>query len=111
MPRYKYLVVGGGMAADAAVRGIRECDKSGSIGLVGAEPERPYSRPPLSKALWKGDPVDGIWRGTDQVEDVTLHLGTRITGLEPKAQRATDEKGAEYTFEELLLASGGTPRR
>jgi hypothetical protein len=42
------------MAADAAVRGIRERDTSGSIRLVGAEPQPSYSRPPLSKALWKG---------------------------------------------------------
>jgi 3-phenylpropionate/trans-cinnamate dioxygenase ferredoxin reductase subunit len=111
MPAYKYLVVGGGMAADAAVRGIRECDPHGSIGLVGAEPQRPYSRPPLSKALWKGDPVDGIWRGTEQVEGVTLHLGVRMAGLEASARRATDENGGEYAFEQLLLATGGTPRR
>ena len=68
MPHYRYLIVGGGMAADAAVRGIRERDASGSIGLVGAEPQPPYSRPPLSKALWKGESVASIWRGTDQLD-------------------------------------------
>jgi NADPH-dependent 2,4-dienoyl-CoA reductase/sulfur reductase-like enzyme len=98
------------MAADAAVRGIRERDPSGSIGLVGAEPEPPYNRPPLSKALWKGEPVESIWRGTDTL-DVALHLGKKIARLEPSAHRATDEQGVEYTFEKALLATGGTPRR
>jgi NADPH-dependent 2,4-dienoyl-CoA reductase/sulfur reductase-like enzyme len=47
MPRYKYLIVGGGMTADAAVQAIREADADGSIGVVGAEPDPPYDRPPL----------------------------------------------------------------
>ena len=110
MTHYRYLVVGGGMAADAAVRGIRECDPGGSIGLVSAEPVPPYSRPPLSKALWKGEPLDSVWRGTDAL-DVTLHLGRRVVGLEPDAHRATDERGVEYGYERLLLATGGRPRR
>jgi 3-phenylpropionate/trans-cinnamate dioxygenase ferredoxin reductase component len=110
MPHYRYLIVGGGMAADAAVRGIRECDGGGSIGLVGAEPQPPYSRPPLSKALWKGEPVASVWRGTDAL-DVTLHLGRSVVRLEPGSHRALDAHGGEYTFEKALLATGGTPRR
>lgn len=54
MAHYPYLIVGGGMTADAAVRGIRELDGNRSIGLIGAEPDPPYARPPLSKGLWKG---------------------------------------------------------
>jgi len=111
MPAYQYLVVGGGMAADTAVHGIRECDPGGAIGLVGADPQRPYNRPPLSKALWKGDAVDTIWRGTEQVDNLVLHLGTRITALDAGGHRATDEKGVEYRFDKLLLSTGGTPRR
>jgi NADPH-dependent 2,4-dienoyl-CoA reductase/sulfur reductase-like enzyme len=49
MPQTKYLIVGGGMTADAAVEGIRQVDPNGSIGLISAEPHRPYDRPPLSK--------------------------------------------------------------
>ena len=64
MERYDYLIVGGGMTGDAAVRGIREVDKQGSIGLIGSEPDAPYNRPPLTKGLWKGKPVDKIIGGT-----------------------------------------------
>ncbi|MGD0610511.1 MAG: hypothetical protein ABSB41_03280 [Anaerolineales bacterium] len=52
----KYLILGTGMAADAAVRGIREIDPKGSIELIGLEEDPPYKRPPLSKGLWKGKP-------------------------------------------------------
>ena len=66
MPHYMYLIIGGGMTADAAIGGIREVDPSGSIGLIGAEPHPPYDRPPLSKGLWKGKPLESIWRKTDR---------------------------------------------
>lgn len=36
MPDYQYLIVGGGMAADAALRGIRELDPMGTVGMVSA---------------------------------------------------------------------------
>ena len=110
MPSYKYLIVGGGMTADAAVRAIREADPNGSIGLIGAEIDPPYDRPPLSKGLWKGKPLVKIWRGTE-ARSVDLHLGRTAATLEPHDKRVTDDQGGSYTFEKLLLATGGTPRR
>jgi 3-phenylpropionate/trans-cinnamate dioxygenase ferredoxin reductase component len=110
MKRYDYLIIGGGMAADAAVRGIRERDGSGTIGLLTAEAHPPYSRPPLTKALWKGEPEESIWRGTESL-GVTLHLGTRAVGLEPGSHRVMDGSGEEYVYRRLLLATGGRPRR
>ncbi len=107
---YRYLIVGGGMTADAAVRGIRSRDASGSVGLIGAEPDAPYSRPPLSKALWKGKPVDKIWRGTVE-RSVDMHLGRRVVALDPAAHQAIDDQGTVYSYERLLLATGGSPRR
>ena len=108
--RYKYLIIGGGMTADAAIGGIRQADSSGSIGLIGADPHPPYNRPPLSKALWKGKPLDSIWRRTDR-RGVDLHLGRTAVGLDPGRKQVTDDQGATHTWEKLLLATGGTPRR
>jgi NADPH-dependent 2,4-dienoyl-CoA reductase/sulfur reductase-like enzyme len=110
MPDFKYLIVGGGMAADAAVKGIREVDAGGAIGLIGAEPDAPYSRPPLSKALWKGKPLDRIWRHTEK-HNVNLLLGRRAARLDPDHQTVTDNYGDEYGYHRLLLATGGRPRR
>jgi 3-phenylpropionate/trans-cinnamate dioxygenase ferredoxin reductase component len=107
---YKYLIIGGGMTADAAVRGIRQLDGEGPIGLVGEEPYPPYDRPPLSKGLWRGDSIEDIWRNI-QEQGVDVHLGFRAQVLEPRNRRLTDERGEVYTFEELLLATGGRPRR
>jgi 3-phenylpropionate/trans-cinnamate dioxygenase ferredoxin reductase subunit len=110
MAHYRYLIVGGGMTADASVRGIREIDNDGSIGLIGMEPDPPYNRPPLSKGLWKGKSLEGIWRGTEELQ-VALHLGREAQVLDAQRKRLTDDQGTIYTFDKLLLATGGTPRR
>ncbi len=110
MSHYKYLIVGGGMTADSAVQGIRELDSTGTIGLIGAEPEPPYDRPPLSKGLWKGKPFDKIWRQTESYQ-VDLHLGCRAEAIDVERKRITDDQGVAHTFDKLLLATGGRPRR
>jgi NADPH-dependent 2,4-dienoyl-CoA reductase/sulfur reductase-like enzyme len=110
MRQYTYLIVGGGMTADAAVRGIRQVDAHGSIGLIGAEPDPPYNRPPLSKGLWRGKPLERIWRGTQDL-GVELHLGRQVLALDPGQKQVTDDQGTVYGFDKLLLATGGTPRR
>jgi NADPH-dependent 2,4-dienoyl-CoA reductase/sulfur reductase-like enzyme len=110
MPDYTYLIVGGGMTAAAAVAGIREVDGEGAIGVIGAEPHPPYDRPPLSKALWKEQPLESIWRKTDG-RSVTFHLGRVARELDSQSKRVTDDQGTTYTFRQLLLATGCTPRR
>jgi NADPH-dependent 2,4-dienoyl-CoA reductase/sulfur reductase-like enzyme len=109
MAEFKYLLVGGGMTADAAAKGIRELDSKGSIGLISAEKDPPYNRPPLTKGLWKGEPEEGIWRKTADA-NVKLVLGTRIKSLDRNAKQVTDQQGNTYTYETLLLATGGHPR-
>ena len=107
MKHYKYLIIGGGLAGDGATRGIRELDADGSIGLISMEPDPPYMRPNLSKGLWKGRPIEKIWRKTE--ERAELILGRKVTALDPQKKSVQDDKGAEYTYDKLLLATGGTP--
>jgi NADPH-dependent 2,4-dienoyl-CoA reductase/sulfur reductase-like enzyme len=110
MQSYKYLILGGGMTADAAVNGIREADATGSIGLLTSEPNAPYNRPPLTKGLWKGDALDSIWRGTEK-HGATLHPGRTAVAIDAKNKTVTDDAGTAYRFEKLLIATGATPRR
>ena len=109
MPYHRYLIVGGGMAADAAVRGIRAVDPNGTVGLVSAELDPPYDRPPLTKGLWKDTDPDHIWRGTAEL-GVNLLLGRHVIRLDGEDRTATDDKGTVHTWEKLLLATGGSPR-
>ncbi len=97
------------MTADAAILGIREVDPEGPIAVVSTEPDPPYNRPPLSKALWKGEALNSIWR--QGAPEAALHLGRTIQTLDLRERKATDDRGETYLFEKLLLATGGTVRR
>jgi NADPH-dependent 2,4-dienoyl-CoA reductase/sulfur reductase-like enzyme len=110
MTHYQYLIIGGGMTAHAAARGIRDVDARGTIGIIGAEPVPPYKRPPLSKGLWKGQALEKIWYNMDALA-VDLHVGRTAELLEPGGKRVVDSGDGEYTYERLLIATGATPRR
>ena len=110
MKHYRYLIVGGGLAGDAGVRGIRELDAEGSMGMISMEPDPPYMRPNLSKGLWKGRPVEKIWRNT-QNQGAELVLGREVIQLDPAKKYLRDDQGNEYTYNKLLLATGGSPMR
>ena len=108
MKHYQYLILGGGLTGDAAVRGIRELDAKGSIGMISMEPDPPYMRPSLSKGLWKGRPIEKIWRNTQNL-GVELSLGRRVIQIDPQKKTILDEQGDETRYEKILLATGGSP--
>jgi NADPH-dependent 2,4-dienoyl-CoA reductase/sulfur reductase-like enzyme len=110
MKHHKYLIIGGGIAADSAVRGIRKVDQDGAIAMICEERHPPYDRPPLSKALWKDAPLESIWRNEHGL-NVAIHLGKKVVSLDTQKKTATDDAGNVYTFEKLLLATGGLVRR
>src|SRR5215216_2924914 len=107
MKHYKYLIIGGGLAGDGATQGIRELDTDGSIGMISMESDPPYMRPDLSKKLWKGRPVEKIWRKTE--ERAELQLSRKAAQLDPNKKYVRDDQGDEYAYEKLLIATGGTP--
>lgn len=109
MNKYKYIIVGGGLSADAAVRGIRSTDTKGSIAMFCEESVPPYSRPPLSKALWKGAPLDEIWCHPDKT-NLEIKVDNAITEIDVRNKIVTDSLGIQYSYEKLLLATGVSPR-
>lgn len=67
-----------------------------------------FENPPTLK--WKGKPLDSVWRRSDR-QNVTLHLGRQPQALDPQNRSVTDDHGTHYTYDKLLLATGGAPRR
>ncbi|MFI6477545.1 NAD(P)/FAD-dependent oxidoreductase [Nonomuraea sp. NPDC050663] len=109
-----YVIVGGGLAGAKAAQTLREEGFDGSIVLIGAEHERPYERPPLSKGYLQGKserekifvhPAD--WYST---KDIELRLGTEAVGLDLDAHTLTLSDGSLQPYDKLLLATGATPR-
>ena len=110
MKHYTYIIVGAGVAADMAIKGIRRIDKQSEIALFGKEPHPPYDRPPLSKELWKGKNEEIIWRAlnTHQLQE---YYGREIISIDPVEKTITDQLGEHYQYDALLLATGGSPRK
>jgi 3-phenylpropionate/trans-cinnamate dioxygenase ferredoxin reductase subunit len=92
MLRYDYLLIGGGMTADAAVSTLVAGDPKGKIGLVSAETDPPYNRPPLTKGLWKDQDLRSVWRKSARL-GATLHLGRRVERLDADEKQAVDDEG------------------
>ncbi|NNM81672.1 MAG: FAD-dependent oxidoreductase [Burkholderiales bacterium] len=109
MEHRQYVIAGSGLAAFSAVVGIRSVDRTGSIAMFGSERHPPYDRPPLSKSLWKGEPLESIWKHADGL-DFELHSGTKIVSIDPKNRVAVDDSGRGWSYDRLLLATGGSPR-
>jgi 3-phenylpropionate/trans-cinnamate dioxygenase ferredoxin reductase subunit len=106
MQHYTYLIIGGGITADAASKGIREKDPKGTIAIISNEDHPPYNRPPLSKALWKGEAEESVWRKTSE-NDVSVFLSHAATSIDPKEKKVTDSAGNVFSYDKLLLATGG----
>ncbi|MGD0960960.1 MAG: FAD/NAD(P)-binding oxidoreductase [Methylomonas sp.] len=106
MLNYQYLIIGGGMTAYAAINGIRAVDANGGIGLIGAETFPLYKRPPLSKGLWQGKPMEKIWYPLEELK-VSLHLGRCAQTLATTDKTIIDDQGSRYHFDKLLIATGG----
>lgn len=108
---YYYLIIGGGMTADAAAHGIREIDSEGSIGIISAETDPPYARPPLSKSIWRGEEtLDGIDLETKEI-DLEMHLGRIVKKIDRSNKHVVDDQGNVFKYEKLLIATGGTPKK
>ncbi len=107
---YKYLIVGGGVTSDAAACGIREVDRDGDIAIISAEADPPYDRPRLSRGLRQEEPLETIAHPTES-RGVTLRLGRTVTAVAPWNRSLADDQRSVYTFDKLLLATGGAPRR
>ena len=110
MSSQRHVIIGGGMTGHAAAAAIREADPHALIAMLAAEPERPYARPPLSKALWLGKASEeSVW--LPEVAGLELHLGRRAVEIDLRARHVRDDRGGVHPFDRLLLATGGAPRR
>lgn len=110
MKKYSYLIIGGGIAANAAISGVRKKDAKGSIGILTAEPYPPYSRPLLSKGLWKDPSEEKLWLSKDE-KKVDILTDQKVTSIDPASHSVQTESGETFQYKTLLLANGTTNRR
>lgn len=111
MQKYKYVIIGGGVAGGSAIKAIRQIDAEGSLALITQEPHHPYERPPLSKGFLTGDADLGrvYLQSSDfyAEQGIDLLTNTRAIDVVPDRHLVTLEKGNSLNYERLLLATGG----
>lgn len=110
MDKYQYIIIGGGMTADAALDGIRDLDPENKILMISSDGVPPYNRPPLSKGLWKGKDPSSIWRNT-QEKKVDLKLNALVTRIDPANEVVELSSGEKIGYDRLLIATGGAPSK
>jgi len=107
---FDYLIIGAGMAGEAAAQALREADANAGIGMLGDESHPPYDRPPLTKALWKDGKESDIWRPIEKAH-ADVQLLRRATRIDREVHLVHDDAGDTWQYRKLLIATGGTPRR
>lgn len=110
-----YVIAGGGVAATSAAEALRGDGFDGRILVIAEEAHAPYERPPLSKALLRGEiePAAIRLRTPEFYERnaIELLLGRRVSGLQLKERLVKCNDGAAIPFSKLLIATGAMPRQ
>jgi 3-phenylpropionate/trans-cinnamate dioxygenase ferredoxin reductase subunit len=110
-----FAIVGAGLAGAKAAETLREEGFDGRLVLLGAEAERPYERPPLSKDYLRGE-SDRAGASVHEAafyadHDIELRLGERVAGLDPGRGELELDGGERLGYDRLLLTTGAEPRR
>ena len=110
-----HIIVGASLAGAKAAETLRQEGFDGRIVLVGAEDERPYERPPLSKDYLRGEvgreKVYVHDEGFYAEHDIELRLGRTAVGLDTSSSELALDDGERLRYERLLLTTGAEPRR
>ncbi|ETR76227.1 ferredoxin reductase [Afipia sp. P52-10] len=109
------IIVGAGHAGGSAAAFLRQFGWKAPITLIGEESALPYQRPPLSKALLKGEATEAslLLRPAKFYADqnITVRLGTRAVGIDRQQRTVTLENGEALAYSHLIVATGAGARR
>jgi NADPH-dependent 2,4-dienoyl-CoA reductase/sulfur reductase-like enzyme len=103
----RVIIAGGGLAGIRAAEALRAQGYEGRLILVAAEQHRPYDRPPLSKAVLRGETDDTTVHADWEALGCELLLGRQATGL----GEALETTAGPLEFDGLVIATGATPIR
>jgi 3-phenylpropionate/trans-cinnamate dioxygenase ferredoxin reductase component len=110
-----HVIIGAGLAGAKAAETLRSEGFGGRVVLVGAEDERPYERPPLSKDYLRGEAGrDKVYvhdEGFYAEHDIELRAGLTVTRLDTSSGELELDRGERLRYDRLLLATGAEPRR
>jgi 3-phenylpropionate/trans-cinnamate dioxygenase ferredoxin reductase component len=108
------VIVGAGHGGAQAALLLRQAGFTGSVTMIGREPEPPYERPPLSKDyLARDKEFERLYIRPPQFwadKDVALRLSTEVVAVDPDGQTCTLSDDSTISYGDLIWATGGDPR-
>jgi 3-phenylpropionate/trans-cinnamate dioxygenase ferredoxin reductase subunit len=109
------VIVGASLAGAKAAEAARARGFDGRVVLVGDERELPYERPPLSKAVLRGEAAPETARVHDDgfyaANDIELLTGRTVEALDLDSGRVRLDGNEHLPFSAVVLATGAAPRR
>ncbi len=110
-----FVIVGAGLAGGGAAATLREEGFDGRVVLIGAEPQPPYERPPLSKEYLRGESSfeQALFQPLNFYgeNDIETRFGVRVTRVDAPEKVIELDSGERVPYEALLVATGGRNRR
>ncbi|HZI28567.1 MAG TPA: FAD-dependent oxidoreductase [Gemmatimonadaceae bacterium] len=110
-----FVIVGASLAGASAAITLRKAGVAGSVTLIGAEPEAPYERPPLSKAYLRGQASfdSALVRVPAFYAEhgIATVLGTAASRIDTDRRFVELVDGRRFPFDSLLLATGTRVRQ
>jgi 3-phenylpropionate/trans-cinnamate dioxygenase ferredoxin reductase component len=111
----RVVIVGAGQAGAQVAISLRQLGFAGAVVLVGEEPEPPYQRPPLSKAVLSGEmaPERTLIRSPAYYAKSAIELrpGTRVERILPARRAVETADGETLPYDVLVLCTGTGARR
>ena len=109
------VIIGCGQAGGQAAASLRQEKYEGPITMIGQEPYIPYQRPPLSKQYLSGEQekekLSLRQESFYSEKEINLMLETSVLSLDPHNKELQLENGETVTYDKLLIATGGRPRK
>jgi 3-phenylpropionate/trans-cinnamate dioxygenase ferredoxin reductase component len=115
MSEQTFIIVGASLAGAKAAEELRTAGFDGRVLLIGAEIERPYERPPLTKDYLRDEsPREKVYvhePGFYEQHQIELETDATVTELDSAQSRIKLADGRWVEYHRLLLATGAEPRR
>jgi 3-phenylpropionate/trans-cinnamate dioxygenase ferredoxin reductase component len=108
------VVLGGGLAGGNAAATLRDEGFRGQVVVISQEPGVPFGRPPLSKTYLRSEESLQDWyvrpAGWYQDHDVEFRTGCHAVAIDTAAHAVVLDGGTQLSYQQLLIATGGTNR-
>nr|XP_006821120.1 PREDICTED: apoptosis-inducing factor 3-like [Saccoglossus kowalevskii] len=106
-----FLLIGGGAASEVCAETLRQEGFKGRVVIATKEKYLPYDRPKLSKAL-SSTAASIALRDKDfySVYDIEVSTDMEAVAVDTMMNSVKFKNGESINYDQLLLATGGTPR-